>query len=95
MIFPVVLYERETLSFSLWEEHTLRIFENRAASRTFGFRKEKVTGWWVKLHIEELRNFHSLPNITRVMGSWRIRMRERAQHASERQEMLTKFCSDT
>jgi hypothetical protein len=30
IILPVVLYECETFSLTLWEEHRLRLFENGA-----------------------------------------------------------------
>jgi hypothetical protein len=33
---PVVLYDRETWSLTLREEHTLMVFENRVLRRIFG-----------------------------------------------------------
>jgi hypothetical protein len=56
----VVLYE--TLSQTLREEHRLGAFENRALRRTFGLKRDEVTGGWRKRHIEELRNLYSSPN---------------------------------
>jgi hypothetical protein len=35
--------------------------------------KEKVTGVWRKLHIEELQNLYSSPNIIRLINLRRIR----------------------
>jgi hypothetical protein len=35
----------ETSSLALREEHTLRVFENRALRRIFGPRREVVGGW--------------------------------------------------
>jgi len=35
-------------------EHRLRVFENRVLRRIFGPKRDKVTGEWRKLHIEEL-----------------------------------------
>jgi hypothetical protein len=36
----------------------------------FGIKREEVTGeGWRKLHIEELHNLYSLPDITRVIKS--------------------------
>jgi hypothetical protein len=36
IILPVVLYECETWSLTLREEHRLRVFENRVLRRIFG-----------------------------------------------------------
>jgi hypothetical protein len=41
-ILPVVLYERETWSLTLREEHRLRVFENRVLRRIFGLNR---TDW--------------------------------------------------
>ena len=48
------------------------MFENRVFWRVFGPKRDEVTGEWRKLHIEELRDLYSLPNIVRVVKS-RIR----------------------
>jgi hypothetical protein len=60
---PVVLYERETLSLTLREEHKLRVFQIRVL-RTFG---KGVTGGWRKLHNEELPDLYSSPSIIRII----------------------------
>ena len=39
----------------------------------FGPKRDEVTGEWIKLHNEELRDLYSLPNIVRVVKSRRIR----------------------
>jgi hypothetical protein len=52
----VVLYECETWSLTLREEHRLRVFENRVLRRIFGPKRDEVTGGWRKLHNEELHN---------------------------------------
>jgi hypothetical protein len=39
---PVVLYGRATWSLTSREEHTLRVFENRALRRIFGPKRDKV-----------------------------------------------------
>jgi hypothetical protein len=41
IVIPVVLYVRETWSFTLREEHRLRVSENRML-RIFGPKKEGV-----------------------------------------------------
>jgi hypothetical protein len=45
-IFPLVLYGCETWSLTLWEEHRLRVFENRVLRRIFGPKRDEVTGGW-------------------------------------------------
>jgi hypothetical protein len=45
------------------------VFENRKLRRVFEPRINKVTGEWRKLHIEELNDLYSLPNIVRVVKS--------------------------
>jgi hypothetical protein len=39
--------------------------------RVFEPRRDEVTGEWRKLHIEELNELYSLPNIVRVVKSRR------------------------
>ena len=51
---PVVLYGCETWSLTLREERRLRMFENGVLGRTFGSKRDEVTGEWNKLHNEEL-----------------------------------------
>jgi hypothetical protein len=70
---PVVLYECETLSLTLREEHGLRVFENRVLWRIFGCKRHEVTGGWRKLHNQELPNLYSSPSIIRRITSRRMR----------------------
>jgi hypothetical protein len=67
VILHVVLYGCETLSLTLREEHTLRVFENRVLRRIFGPKRDEVTGGWKKLHNEELHSLYSSPSIIRVI----------------------------
>jgi hypothetical protein len=53
----------ETSSFTLREEHRLRVFENRVLRRIFGLKRDEGTGGWRELHNEELHNMRSSPNI--------------------------------
>jgi len=53
----------------LREEHRLRVFENRVLRRIFGPKRDEVTGEWRRLHIEELYNVYSSPNIFQVIKS--------------------------
>jgi hypothetical protein len=72
VILPVVLYGCETWSFTLGEEHRLRVFENRVLRRIFGPKREE-DGSWRKLH-NELHNLYSSSNIVRVIKSRKVRL---------------------
>ena len=54
IILSAVLYGCETWSLTLKQERRLRVFENRALRRTFGPKRDEVTGEWRKLRNEEL-----------------------------------------
>jgi hypothetical protein len=58
VILPVVLYGCETWSFTLREEHRLRVFENRVLRRIFGPKREE-DGSWRKVHNDKLHNLYS------------------------------------
>jgi hypothetical protein len=51
----------------------LRVLENRVRRRIFGLKRDEVTGEWRKLHIEELNDLYSSPNIVRLIKSRKIR----------------------
>jgi hypothetical protein len=65
IILPVVLYGYETWSFTLTEEHRIRVFENRVLRRIFGPKRNEVTGDWRKLHSEGLHSVYSSSNSIR------------------------------
>jgi hypothetical protein len=48
------------------------VFESKVPKKKFGQRKDEVTGGWVKLHNEELRDFYTSPSIIRI-NSTRMR----------------------
>jgi len=45
----------------LREERRLRVFENKVFRRTFGPKRDEVTGESRKLHNEELNDLYSSP----------------------------------
>jgi hypothetical protein len=51
------------------------VFENRMLRRTFGPKRDEVTGGWRKFHNQELHNLHSSPNNIKVIKSKRMRER--------------------
>jgi hypothetical protein len=59
----VVLYGSEAWSFTLREEHRLRVFKNSVLRKIFGPKMDKVTGEWSRLHNEELCDLYTSPNI--------------------------------
>jgi hypothetical protein len=67
------LYECETWSLALREEHRLRVSENRVLRRIFGPKRDEVMGEWRKLHTGELHNLYSSPDIIRQIISRRMR----------------------
>jgi len=46
----------ETWSFTLREEHRLRVFENRVLRKMLGPKSDKATGEWRRLHNEGLHD---------------------------------------
>jgi hypothetical protein len=56
----------------LREKRRLRVLENRVLGRIFGLKREEGTRELIKLHIEELNDLHSSPNVVRVTKSRRM-----------------------
>jgi hypothetical protein len=83
IILPGVWYGCETWSFTLKEEHRLRVFENRVLRWIFGLKRHDVTGEWRRLHNEELDDLYSSPNIIRVIKSRRMRWAGHVAHMGE------------
>ena len=75
------------LLLTLRVECKLRVFENRALRRTFGHKRDEVTGEWRKLHNEELNYLYSSPNIFWVIKLSRMRWAELVAHMGERRGM--------
>jgi hypothetical protein len=64
---------RGFISLNSVNQLVLRVFENRVLRRTFGPKRDEVTGEWRKLHNEELHNLYSSPDIIRQVKSRRMR----------------------
>jgi len=60
-----------TWLFILRDECSLRVFENRVLRRTFEPKRDEVTGEYRKLHMEDLNDLYSSPDIIRVIKSRR------------------------
>jgi hypothetical protein len=73
IILSVVLYGCETSSLTLREEHRLRVFDNSVLRGIFGPKRNEVTGEWSTLHIVELHNLYSIPDIIGKIKSRRMR----------------------
>jgi hypothetical protein len=72
-ILPVILYGCETWSLTLRENCRFRVLEKRVLRRLFGPKRDKVTGKWRKLHIEELNDLYSSSSITWLIKLKRMR----------------------
>jgi len=46
----------------VWEESGTRVFQSRVLRKTFGCKRDEITGEWKKLHNEELCDFYSSSN---------------------------------
>jgi hypothetical protein len=62
----------------------LREFQNTVLRRTFGPKRNEVTGEWRKLHNEELLNLYSSPTIVRVIKLRRMRWAGHVARMGER-----------
>jgi hypothetical protein len=65
-------------------------FENTVVRRIFGLKRNKVTGWWRKLHNKEFNNLYSLPSIIRVIKSRRMSWAGHAARIEEEEEKKKK-----
>jgi len=53
-MLPVVLYECDTWSFTLREDHSLGVFESAVLRKIFGPKRDEVTGDWKRSHNDEI-----------------------------------------
>jgi hypothetical protein len=61
--------DRMCETWSLREEHRLKVFENRVLRGIFGPKRDEVTAEWRKLLNVELRDLYSSPSIIRIIKS--------------------------
>ncbi|KAJ4448585.1 hypothetical protein ANN_10604 [Periplaneta americana] len=73
VILSVVLYDCETWTLTLREEHRLRVFENKVLRKIFGAKRDEVAGEWRKLHNTEQHALYSSPDVIRNIKSRRLR----------------------
>jgi hypothetical protein len=64
------------------------VFENRVLRRTYGSKRDEVTGEWRKLHSEELHNLYLSPNIIRRIKSRRIRWPEHVARMGDERKVF-------
>ena len=64
IILLVALYGCETWYLTFREEHRLRVFENKVLRKSFGAKRNEITGEWRKLHNSALHSLYSSQNIT-------------------------------
>ena len=76
IVLPVALYACDTWSFTLREEHRLRMYANKVLRKFFGAKRDEITGEWRKLHNAELHALYCSPNIIRSLKSRRLRWAE-------------------
>jgi len=72
----------ETWSFTLLEEHRLRVFENKKVRRTSESKREEVTEKWRRLH-KELCDLYCSPTIIWLIISRLIRWVEHVQRMGD------------
>ena len=85
-IIPVVAYGCKTWSLTLREERRLRVFENRVLRGIFGPRRDEVAREWRK-QPNELNDLYSLPNISRVIKSRKLRWEGHVARMGEKRDV--------
>jgi hypothetical protein len=60
------------LGLRKYQEHRLRVIENRALRRIFGLMKDEVGEGRRKLHNEEFHNLYPLPSVIGMNKSMRM-----------------------
>jgi hypothetical protein len=77
----LVLYECQTWSLILKEEHRLRAFRNSAKRKVFGPNRKEVTAdRGKKLHNNYLHGLYYTPTVIGMIMLWRMMGRARGTH---------------
>jgi hypothetical protein len=58
---------------SLREEQRLEVFENSILRRILRSKRNEIMGGWRKLHVEELHDLYTSPDVIRMIKSRNIR----------------------
>ena len=69
------------------------MFENKAHRKTFGVKRDEITGEWRKLHNAELHALYSSPNFIRNLKSRRLRCIGHVPHGI--QKCIQSFSGET
>jgi hypothetical protein len=77
------------------EKHRLRVFEKRVLKRTFGPKRDEMTGRWRKLHNEELHDLYLSPSIIRIIKSRRMRWAGHVARMGRRRGTRTDYWCDS
>jgi len=64
------------------------VFENMVLRRIFGPKRGEVTGYWRKLHNEELNDQYCSPNVVRVIKSRKMKW---AGHVARMDERMGEY----
>ena len=79
IVLPIALYDCDTWSFTLREEHRLRVYANKVLRKLFEAKRDEITGQWKKLHNIKPHALYYSPNIIRSLKWRRLR---RAGHVA-------------
>jgi hypothetical protein len=79
----------------LREEPRARVYESRVLRRIFRPKRDEVTGECRKLHIEDLNDVFSSPNIVREIKLRRVRRAGHVARMGERRHLYTVLVKKT
>jgi hypothetical protein len=79
----------------LREERRLRVFENRVLRTIFGSKVDDVTGYWRKLHNEELSDLYTTPITVRVIKLRRMGWDGHLECMEGEERCIQAFCGET
>jgi hypothetical protein len=74
IIIPTVLYGLESWFFNLLEDHRLRVLGIRVLEKIIGIKLGGSVRSQIALHSQELRSFHSLLDIIKLIKPRSLRL---------------------